>query len=62
MLKVADPTKPFEVQTDASNCGLGAVLSPNGEDGCECPIAYASRILLPREINYAVVEKESFGL
>ena len=62
VLKVADPTEPFVLQTDASNFGLGAVLSQNGDDGCEHPVAYASRKLLPREVNYAVVEKECLAI
>ena len=42
MLMVADPTKPYVLQTDASNFGLGAVLSQTGDDGLEHPVAYAS--------------------
>ena len=63
VLKVADlATEPFVPQSDASNFGLGAVLSQNGDDGCEHPVAYASRKLLPREVNYAVVEKECLAI
>ncbi len=36
---------PFILTTDASNVGLGAVLSQVGPDGCEHPCAYASRTL-----------------
>lgn len=51
ILSVAAPSRPFVLQTDASNQRLGAVLSQYGEDGCEHPVAYASHKLLPRETN-----------
>lgn len=47
--------KPFVLQTDASEVGLGAVLLQEGE---RHPIAYLSRKLYPRETRYSVVEKE----
>ena len=47
ILKVAEPNKPFVLQTDASDQGLGAVLSQKGDDGQEHPVAYASRKLFP---------------
>ena len=62
VLGVADPTKAFVLQTDASNYGLGAVLSQAGEDGCEHPVAFASRKLLPREVKYATIEKECLAI
>ena len=62
VLKVAEPQKPFVLQTDASDCGLGAVLSQQGDDGQEHPAAYASRKLLPREVKYSVIEKECLAI
>ena len=47
VLRVANPAKAFVLQTDASDRGLGAVLSQAGEDECEHPVAFASRNLLP---------------
>ena len=58
VLKVPEPNKPFIVHSDASDVGLGAVLSQVGEDGEEHPIAYASRKLKPREVRYSTIEKE----
>ena len=58
VLKIADPGKPFVLQTDASDYGLGAVLSQADEEGEEHPVAYASRKLFPQELNYSVIEKE----
>ena len=62
VLQIGDPNKPYTLQTDASGRGLGAVLSQIGADGEEHPIAYASRKLLPREENYAVIEKECLAI
>ena len=49
--------REFILQTDASNLGIGAVLSQLDDAGHECPVAYFSRKLLPREEKYATVEK-----
>ena len=47
ILQIADPAKPFVLQVDASDRGLGAVLSQGDEHGAEHRVAYASRKLLP---------------
>jgi hypothetical protein len=44
---------PFEVHTDASLEGLGAVLVQR-QDGKEVAIGYASRVLAPAEKPFAV--------
>ena len=59
ILKSPDFDKPFILQTDASELGLGAVLLQKGEDGNLNPISYFSRKLLERERHYAVPEKET---
>ena len=61
ILKMADLSKPFTLQVDASSAGLGAVLLQD-EEGKKRPIAYASRKLKPSEKSYAVVEKECLAL
>ena len=58
VLRVPEVNKPFLVHSDASDVGLGAMLSQVGEDGEEHPIAYASRKLKPREVRYSTIEKE----
>ena len=50
------------MQTDASDRGVGAVLSQNSDDGLEHPVAYYSRKLLPREARYSTVEKECLAI
>ena len=53
---------PFIPRTDVSETGLGAVLLQEFECKGLLPIAYASRKLLPREKNYAVIEKDCLGI
>ena len=62
VLKSPDFSKQFILQTDASERGIGAVLSQRTSDGEEHPIAYYSRKLLPREEKYATVEKECLAI
>ena len=52
----------FILQVDASNRGLGAILSQEDQDGEEHPIAYASRKLQPREEKLSTTEKECLGI
>ena len=57
-----DFDRPFILQTDASDRGLGAVLSQHAEDDQEHPVAYWSRKLLPREQRYSTIEKECLAI
>ena len=57
-----DFEKQFILQTDASDRGVGAVLSQLDDKGMDHPVAYYSRKLLPREEKYSTVEKECLAV
>ncbi|KAG1963495.1 retrotransposable element [Pimephales promelas] len=57
VLAYPDPNQPFLVDTDASNVGVGAVLSQRGENG-ERVVAYYSCSLSRPERNYCVTRRE----
>ena len=59
-LKNPDFSQTFLLQTDASNVGIGAVLSQGSPN--DQPIAYYSRKLLDREKKYSAVEKECLAI
>ena len=54
--------REFTLYTDASDVGLGFVLSQHDDNGIERVVAYGSRSLTPRERNYATTEKEVLAI
>ena len=62
ILRNPDFSIPFILQTDASDLGIGSVLTQVDDQGEEHPVAFASRKLLPRERRYAAVEKECLAV
>ncbi|GFV64444.1 retrovirus-related Pol polyprotein from transposon 297 [Trichonephila clavipes] len=56
ILQLPNFSEQFNLFTDASGVGIGAVLQQNQK-----PIAFASRTLNKAERNYTVTEREMFG-
>ncbi|XP_053381689.1 uncharacterized protein LOC128549191 [Mercenaria mercenaria] len=61
ILRLPDFSKPFVLQCDASDTGVGAALPQRFDDGL-FPIAYASKKLLKRGKNYSVIERECLAM
>ncbi|KAG5880378.1 hypothetical protein JTB14_027285 [Gonioctena quinquepunctata] len=57
ILQYPDFEKEFVLTTDASQYGIGSVLS-QGEIGSDIPVAYASRTLNKVEQNYSTIERD----
>ncbi len=62
ILRSPDFSHEFILQTDASDRGVGAVLSQKDDEGNEHPTAYFSRKLLEREQKYLTIEKECLAI
>lgn len=54
--------KEFHLTTDASNVGIGAVLSQEDEEGQQRPIAFISRRLSGAESRYSTTEQECLAI
>ena len=57
-----DSALPIRLACDASQYGVGAVISHVMPDGTERPIAYGSRTLNKAERNYAQIEREAAAI
>jgi transposase len=57
ILTCPDFSKTFSVHCDASNFGIGAMLTQE-DNGIEKPIAYFSRSLSKQQQNYSITERE----
>ena len=60
MLALYDPHRETTVSSDASSCGLGAVLRQR-TNGTLHPVAHASRAMTPTEQRYSQIEKEALA-
>lgn len=61
-LRHFDPEKKLRLETDASNFGLGAVLTQPDEDGHWRPVAFFSRKMIPAEQNYETHDQELLAI
>ncbi|MCO5564352.1 hypothetical protein L7F22_018012 [Adiantum nelumboides] len=57
ILAIVDPTKPFVVETDASDRAIGAVLLQDGQ-----PVAFVSKKLDKAQHNYSIYERELYAI
>lgn len=57
-----DPELPVTLTCDASNSGIGAILSHKTKNGESKPIAFASRTLSTAETNYGTIHKEALAI
>lgn len=62
ILKSPDHNKPFTLQIDACDKGIGAVLLQGSDSGILHPVCYASQKLKTFQQNYSTIEKECLAL
>src|SRR3979411_2375608 len=62
VLAYFDPGRVVYIDTDASDFGLGSVMSQKGGDGRFHPVAFHSQKLILAEINYDIHDKELLAI
>ena len=62
VLRHYDLEMPCIVETDSSDFAIGAVFSQRDGEGSVRPVAYASRVMLPAELNYSIHDKEFLAI
>ncbi|TPX16414.1 uncharacterized protein E0L32_012424 [Thyridium curvatum] len=60
--RMADPDRPYELETDASDYALGGQLGQRDDDGKLHPVAYFSKKLHGPELNYQIHDKELMAI
>jgi len=58
VLIMADQTKPFQIECDASKYASGAVLTQLDSNGQRHPCAFISKTFSPTERNYEIYDRE----
>jgi len=54
--------RDFIIMADASDKTIAAILAQKDDLGVERNVAYFSRKLLPRQINYGITQKECYAV
>eukprot|EP00794_Sanderia_malayensis_P014624 gene14624-16139_t len=62
ILGFPDTNKDYVLYTDASDVGIGAVLTQKDKDGAEKVISFASKAFSSAEKNWTTTEKEAFAV
>ena len=62
VLVMFDPTRPVELETDASDYALGAQLGQRDDQGKLHPVAFYSHKLIGAELNYPIYDKEFLAI
>ena len=55
---IPDPTRPFQIESDASKDATGAVLTQMDGNGDRHPCAFISKTFSPAERNYEIYDRE----
>src|SRR6266576_5590084 len=62
VLRMPDVNLPFILQTDASDCAIGAVLMQADENGDLHPCGYLSHALTPTETRWQIYDRELYAI
>ena len=62
VLRAPDFKKPFKLQVDASDIGIGAVLLQEGHHGIDHRVCYFNCKFNKHQVNYSTTEKETLAL
>jgi hypothetical protein len=62
ILVFPDTSKPFILETDASDFAVAGVISQDDDSGVLHPVSFYSRKLSPAEINYEIHDKELLAI
>ena len=54
-------SRPFELSTDASDTGIGCILSQRDYSGRDQPVLFASKTLNNNELNWHTRDKEAYA-
>ena len=62
VLMIPDPTRPFQIESNASKNATGAVLTQMDRNGDRHPCAFISKTFSPAEQNYEIYDRELLAI